>query len=165
MSERLGELGAASGAAAAPAEDAGAMLLEYLRANDVPCPLCGYNLRGLASPRCPECGKEVGFVVTLAEPYLRAWVALAAAVFCCAGIGVFFAMLILPRGRIMGPAHQWPMLVAALSWFWANIPLAGVVVWLRREFLRLGKGAQRWLAAGAWVMSVIAFCVVVGILF
>jgi hypothetical protein len=23
---------------------------------DVPCPLCGYNLRGLAEPRCPECG-------------------------------------------------------------------------------------------------------------
>src|SRR5687768_8144850 len=24
--------------------------------HDVACPLCGYNLRGLADPRCPECG-------------------------------------------------------------------------------------------------------------
>jgi hypothetical protein len=23
---------------------------------DVPCPRCGYNLRGLVEPRCPECG-------------------------------------------------------------------------------------------------------------
>lgn len=23
---------------------------------DIPCPLCGYNLRGLTVPRCPECG-------------------------------------------------------------------------------------------------------------
>ena len=23
---------------------------------DIACPLCGYNLRGLAEPRCPECG-------------------------------------------------------------------------------------------------------------
>src|SRR5579884_3246062 len=25
-------------------------------AEDVHCPLCGYNLRGLSEPRCPECG-------------------------------------------------------------------------------------------------------------
>src|SRR5687768_3906637 len=23
---------------------------------DVPCPMCDYNLRGLIEPRCPECG-------------------------------------------------------------------------------------------------------------
>src|SRR3954449_9349849 len=23
---------------------------------DLACPLCGYNLRGLREPRCPECG-------------------------------------------------------------------------------------------------------------
>src|SRR5439155_25446129 len=27
-------------------------------AHDVPCPLCDYNLRGLADPRCPECGSR-----------------------------------------------------------------------------------------------------------
>lgn len=30
---------------------------------DVPCPQCGYNLRGLTIPRCPECG----FVFTWAD--------------------------------------------------------------------------------------------------
>src|SRR4051794_27433393 len=26
---------------------------------DLPCPHCGYNLHGIESTRCPECGKEV----------------------------------------------------------------------------------------------------------
>lgn len=25
---------------------------------DIPCPRCGYNLRGLSTPRCPECGYQ-----------------------------------------------------------------------------------------------------------
>jgi tRNA(Ile2) C34 agmatinyltransferase TiaS len=25
---------------------------------NVKCPLCGYNLRGLVEPRCPECGYQ-----------------------------------------------------------------------------------------------------------
>jgi hypothetical protein len=28
----------------------------YLARRDVPCPSCGYNLRGLAEGTCPECG-------------------------------------------------------------------------------------------------------------
>lgn len=27
-----------------------------IAADDVPCPMCDYNLRGLTEPRCPECG-------------------------------------------------------------------------------------------------------------
>src|SRR5689334_1067676 len=25
--------------------------------DDLACPMCGYNLRGLVDPRCPECGR------------------------------------------------------------------------------------------------------------
>lgn len=42
---------------------------------DVHCPLCGYNLRGLAEPRCPECGYAFAWAEILnpkrtAHPYL-----------------------------------------------------------------------------------------------
>ena len=42
---------------------------------DVSCPLCGYNLRGLAEPRCPECGYAFAWADVLREdrprhPYL-----------------------------------------------------------------------------------------------
>lgn len=31
-------------------------LLDQLRERDVPCPKCGYNLRGSTIEQCPECG-------------------------------------------------------------------------------------------------------------
>lgn len=31
-------------------------LCEHLKAHDHPCPSCGYNLRGISSDVCPECG-------------------------------------------------------------------------------------------------------------
>lgn len=30
-------------------------LIQYLAENDARCPACGYGLRGLPQPRCPEC--------------------------------------------------------------------------------------------------------------
>jgi hypothetical protein len=30
-------------------------------APDLPCPFCGYNLHGIASERCPECGKAIDY--------------------------------------------------------------------------------------------------------
>lgn len=41
--------------AAAAASPAGAPDWSSL-ASELECPLCNYNLRGLAEPRCPECG-------------------------------------------------------------------------------------------------------------
>ena len=32
-------------------------VVEYLAHRDVPCPGCNYNLRGLQTPSCPECGR------------------------------------------------------------------------------------------------------------
>ena len=144
-------------------EDPAAMLLEYLAGHDVPCPLCGYNLRGLAAPRCPECGREVRFTVTLAEPYLRAWVGLAVATLGSAGVGLFFLLMFLPRGGFRGNPGYEAITMALLAWFWACMPLSGLVLWLRRPFVRLDKAAQRVLAAAAWVISVGAFAGLVAV--
>lgn len=40
----------------APATDLDALLIEHLRTHEDPCPRCGYVLRGLDRPTCPECG-------------------------------------------------------------------------------------------------------------
>src|SRR5215471_12139833 len=42
---------------------------------EILCPLCGYNLRGLVEPRCPECGHRFVWTQLLDEhehrhPYL-----------------------------------------------------------------------------------------------
>ena len=56
-------------------------LVEFLATRDAPCPLCGYNLHGLTRDICPECGRQLQLSVGLTDPFLRAWVILAVAVF------------------------------------------------------------------------------------
>ncbi|MCE7973090.1 MAG: hypothetical protein DYG92_02010 [Leptolyngbya sp. PLA1] len=41
------------------------LLAAFLAEHDVACPNCGYNLRGLDKPRCPECGVTLTVTVTL----------------------------------------------------------------------------------------------------
>jgi hypothetical protein len=45
-------------------------LHDYLREQDIPCPGCGYNLRGLTSATCPECNQALELRVTVAEAAL-----------------------------------------------------------------------------------------------
>ena len=51
-----------------PSSDGAATLLEYVRERDVPCPLCGYNLRNLTRPQCPECREDLKLTVGLLKP-------------------------------------------------------------------------------------------------
>jgi hypothetical protein len=44
-----------------------ALLKAYLAERDVPCRLCGYNLRGLQRATCPECKQALILGVTGAE--------------------------------------------------------------------------------------------------
>ena len=39
------------------------LLLEFVGDRDVPCPRCGYNLRALTKPVCPECREELRLTV------------------------------------------------------------------------------------------------------
>lgn len=55
-------------------------LVEFIRDRDVPCPLCGYNLRQNISARCPECGSALLLSVGLAEPFMAAWIMLAVSI-------------------------------------------------------------------------------------
>ncbi len=45
----------------------------YAVDRDLPCPACGYNLRGLMRPICPECGADVEEFVRVIETSPRRW--------------------------------------------------------------------------------------------
>jgi hypothetical protein len=47
------------------------VMLDWLASRDAACRMCAYNLRGLTSNRCPECGNQLRLSVSLVEPYLR----------------------------------------------------------------------------------------------
>lgn len=126
------------------------VLIDFLRIRDVPCPLCGYNLRGLQEPRCPECGRELTLSVGLTEPLLKAWIALAAALLLPAGIGMLFAWILVsegfPRGR--------PFTTFCIFLVIAHIPAAAAAIYFRRRFLKLAPAVQwRW-AVAAMVIGV-----------
>jgi len=119
-------------------------LLAYLRDRDAACPLCGYNLRALTLPRCPECGKALKLTVGLVEPFLKAWIACAAATCLSAGTGVFIIIVIQMGGGTPG-FPSWLVAIGFFS-FPAMIPVAVVVLLCRRPFLKRSRQTQIILA-------------------
>ncbi|MHC5004759.1 MAG: hypothetical protein ACYTJ0_16730 [Planctomycetota bacterium] len=51
----------------------GELLAGFLAANDVACPACGYNLRGVVSATCPECGLALHLGVQETGALGRRW--------------------------------------------------------------------------------------------
>lgn len=129
-------------------------LKQFLAERDTPCPLCEYNLRGLTSDMCPECGSEVQVTVGLTEPRMGAYIA--GVVGLAAGLGFDMLMLLwvsvmLIQGR-GGPRMSYIL----------PLPLGAAVlgvslwVWLkrRRAIRQMDAGKRRKLVAGCYVLSV-----------
>src|SRR5256885_16796049 len=68
------------------------MLLEFLREHEAPCPVCGYNLKALTRPICPECGQ--GLVLAVGAARLRfGWLFAAVAPGFFSGIAAGFGLV------------------------------------------------------------------------
>jgi hypothetical protein len=132
-------------------------LRTWLIDRDEPCPLCGYNLRGLTSPRCPECWQALRLSVSLAEPYLKAWIALVAGLLPPAGIGAIFIF-----GFCYGLMHEGPRVFREFSDIQLGpgfimlhvascVPLSILAIVFRNRFLRLSRQIQKVYAIFAWI--------------
>ena len=83
-------------------------ILQYLASGDAACRACGYSLRGVAAPRCPECGAGLDWSAVEPRPRpplaSRAFAGAQAALFMGAFLAVF--LLVFRRSRISaaGPA-------------------------------------------------------------
>ncbi len=51
------------------------LLKMLLAVRDVPCPVCGYNLRAITSTNCPECGAKLDLRVGSTDLKLGPWLA------------------------------------------------------------------------------------------
>lgn len=117
-------------------------LIAFLRDRDEECPGCSYNLRGLVSRRCPECGQPLTLRVNLAEPYLTAWIVLMTATGLCGGMGCFFVAGVLGAGW---PERQ-QLLIATIWVAWMTMPFVPIVILKRRKFLLLPRRTQWFFA-------------------
>lgn len=119
------------------------------------CPLCEYNLRGLLSPRCPECGRDLELRIGLSEPRQGAWLTAQLALAATGGIGLLAIITVIASGWPQtGQPFQW-LFDLCFSYYFASIPLAlALLVW-RRRYLRLGRTLQWAVAAVAVLLAVV----------
>ncbi len=149
---------------ASRAQDNVARLLDFLRGRDVPCPLCGHNLRDLTRPLCPECCQELLLTVGVTRPRFL-WFLLA--VIPCAFAGIAAGLLLIPMivQPVMGGGPPQPQIFAldALGWLSA---LGGLVlVRYRFAFLRQTPNRQRICTAAVWGINGLAFLAFLTVLF
>src|SRR3954452_11659127 len=81
--------------------DARDMLLEFLGAYDADCPVCGYNLKALTRPVCPECGQELVLAVGVRRVRLG-WLMAAVAPGFFSGIAAVFVLVPIFGRLILG---------------------------------------------------------------
>jgi hypothetical protein len=151
-------------AAPTPATTAGPdrqALVEFLRDRDISCPLCRYNLRGLLSPRCPECGRDLELRVGLSEPRQGAWLSAQIATTAAAGIGLMIAIVVCFQGWPSGDPHQ-RLLNFAFVQHLLMVPVAGGLIFFRRRYMRIPQPAQ-WLGAGLAIAIVVAGIILLAI--
>src|SRR5262245_52265639 len=137
-----------------PPADARRLLLEFVRERDVECPRCGYNLRNLTQPICPECQGEL--TIKVGAKALRVHmliITVAPGIFCALGLAIFTIMCLI---------HGWPGLpfegvLTLLFMFFSGLLAIGLAINSRR-FLKQSNPAQ---AVWAWVLWLIHISVFV----
>ncbi len=135
--------------------DAQAMLLDFLRDHDAACPLCGYNLRALTRPVCPECAQELVLTVGAARLRLR-WLLAAVAPGFFSGIAAFFVLIPI-MGRLLFGDGRWSPTVTAVDLFgWSSGAFAIFIGMKRTQFLAQPLARQRWWALTIWAIHIAA---------
>jgi hypothetical protein len=140
------------------------LLREFLAEADLPCPGCGYNLRGLQASACPECNQALVLQVALAEPRLGPLIAALLGLAVGAGSAGTWLILFLAAGLIQGFTPPFiPILIMMLGLVGEGVPLALLArrtgrAWFRRHgpatAVRIATGA--WVATAVWVALLLA---------
>lgn len=136
-------------------QDNVARLLEFLHGRDVPCPLCGYNLRDLTRPLCPECRNELMLTVGVTRPNFL-WFLLTVTPCTFSGIAAGLLLIPLVLSTVLGGGTPQPEIFALDAFGWLS-GLAGVVLVRKRfAFLRQTTNWQRVCTAAVWGIHVLA---------
>ena len=133
------------------------LLLAFLCERDIDCPRCGYNLRNLTQPVCPECREELRLQVGVQKIRLH-WLVLSLApgMFCAVATGLFVVICCLEGPPPPGEWEIWSIVA-----FLFGSGLAAVIVWMNsRQFLKLSEIAQRIWVAALWAIHVGALTIV-----
>lgn len=138
-------------------------LLDFVAQREVPCPRCGYNLRGLTQPACPECGDKLKLTVGSLSPMNRAWLTMLSALLMPAGIGAIICVVVIMSLQHFGWGDLMPgdaveaFGILVILYAVACIPMSIAAIVLRRPFSRLPRGAQTVAAITPVLIDISSF--------
>jgi hypothetical protein len=136
------------------------LVRSYVAERDVPCYGCGYNLRGLAGPTCPECGRTLLLQELMGPPRVRLgrWFWGGAAL--DGGLFVWMAVRLVATRTASDAAM---MVVLGLVLSAALTSIFVLLVYFRRERVESGTFASE-MAWAIWVPLLLKFTCVGGML-
>ena len=139
-----------------PAGDGGELLLQFLDGRSVGCPRCGYDLRDLSRPVCPECGEELVLTVGRRHPNYELLIATLAP-------GIFSGIA---GGLLLGPlafltlfrSMRAPLDVVAIDAFGLASGLGTLMLFIRRRrFMQQPRSRQILWVIAIWAIHLAAF--------
>jgi hypothetical protein len=143
------------------------MLIDFLREHDAACPVCGYNVRALTRPICPECKQELTLTVGAARLRMG-WLFAAVAPGFFSGIAACF-MLVPIFGRLLfgdGVLMAVPIMMDLFGWC-SGIFAIILAIRGRNRFLAQSPARQRWFALIIWLIHIAALglFILIGVVF
>lgn len=130
-------------------------LLAFLQDRDASCPNCGYNVRNLTKPICPEC-QEALLLKVGSRTYPIRWllVTIAPGIFTGITAGIM-AVLAALSGSF--PKTIPLVILLTATFFTLSAVVAVVIISLHRRFIRQPQHRQVLWAASIWVIHLCAF--------
>ena len=137
----------------------GSPLLTHLADHDAPCPVCSFNLRGISTPTCPECGSALELTIGAPNkklaPFTLAIVALAmglgfdGVILAIAGVALLIA---LAYGGTM-PTDWEPYFIGGVFLFGSSACALAITALLKaqRRWFRFTPPTQWWLAVAIFI--------------
>lgn len=147
------------------------LLISFLARDDVPCPVCTYSLRNLATASCPECNAPLNLAVASENAALGPWTLAVVAIAMGAGfdgvVCLIMSTMLTIASIFGGEILPWPPFVIAATLLTLTLLGIGFIVLMvrkRRRWMRHPRRRQwRW-AVGIFI-AVFVLHASVGVLF
>lgn len=138
-----------------PTHDAEDLLLQFVTERDATCPLCGYNVRNLTRPVCPECRQRLELRVGVAEIKIGWYLA---TLIPCAFSGILAVLLtaMMIVASVLGGVPPW-FVYAMLVFGWLSGLIGVLLIENRLRFLKQARSAQRTWAMLMWTIHILVF--------